>query len=78
MKGFDPMKLDKDKLTGENGHRPLGEDKGGEEEKTLYENGEDIKTQKWKEDSLDLRATKFVSSFFFFFILLFYDVYVVL
>lgn len=60
LKGFDPMKLDKDKLTGENGHRPLGEDKGGEEEKTLYENGEDIKTQKWKEDSLDLRATKFI------------------
>jgi len=30
------------------------------EEKELYEKGEDIKTKKWKEESLELRANKFI------------------
>jgi len=54
------MKIDKEKLTTEKANEKIEEEKG-QEEKTLYENEEDVKTQKWKEDSLNLRATQYVS-----------------
>ena len=55
------MKIDK---TSNGSSNNVQEEATEEIEKTLYEKGEDIKTGKWKEDSLDLRAKTYVGLLF--------------
>ncbi|OUM64566.1 hypothetical protein PIROE2DRAFT_60578 [Piromyces sp. E2] len=57
--GTDSMKVDKSS-NADGSNKAQEEAISDEVEKALFEKGEDVKTEKWKEDSLDLRATKYI------------------